>query len=251
MIAKKKDSKKKRKQITGERTLDLDFRKRSLEQKSPESLVFLEYEITTEPIEDKNIEKLPKEVRERMNDLFTLVHSKPEGAINQLRDLIAQYPHIPQFRNYLTIAYSKLGDEERVNSMIIENYKKNPEYLFAKTHYAELCLQRGELDKIPEIFENKFDLSLLYPNRKKFHMSEVAAFMGVLGQYFFRIGKTQPAKAYYRALKEIYPHNIATKRLRHMLYPSIFVRALRRLIPQPRFRQRKINNRANRKKHNQ
>jgi len=231
-MTRKKDSKKKRKRRVGARTLDLDFRRSTLEQKSPENLVFLEYEITPEPIEDKNIEKLPKGMRERMNDLLTLVHTRPEGAVSQLRDLIAQYPHIPQFRNYLTIAYSNLGHEEKANSMIIENYRRNPDYLFAKTHYAELCLQKGDLDKIPEIFENKFDVSLLYPNRRKFHMSEVAAFMGVLRQYFFRIGKIQSAKAYYRALKEIYPRNIATKRLRHMLYPSIFVRVLRKWISQ-------------------
>ena len=38
--------------------------------------------------------------------------------------------------------------------------------------YGDESLQKGEIEKIPEIFDNKFDLKMLYPNRNIFHISE-------------------------------------------------------------------------------
>ena len=51
--------------------------------------------------------------------------------------------------------------------------KRFPDYLFGRLAYARDCLERGDLDKVSEIFEGKFDLKLLYPDRERFHVSEV------------------------------------------------------------------------------
>ncbi len=73
----------------------------------------------------------------------------------------------------LSIAYSSIGEDDKAEVIIKKNYEQNPDYLFAKCNYAEICFHRGQIEKIPEIFNNKFDLKLLYPKRKRFHISEL------------------------------------------------------------------------------
>lgn len=75
------------------------------------------------------------------------------------------------------MAYSKTGELEEIDALIAENYKKYPDYIFAKLNYAELCLRKQRIAEIPVIFDNKFDLKLLYPKRKKFHITEIIEFI--------------------------------------------------------------------------
>ncbi|MBN1935009.1 MAG: hypothetical protein JW934_10110 [Anaerolineae bacterium] len=66
----------------------------------------------------------------------------------------------------------------------MENYRRNPDYLFARLNYAELFLRRGDYERVAEILEHKFDLKLLYPRRNRFHVSEVSNFIGLVGLYW-------------------------------------------------------------------
>jgi hypothetical protein len=41
------------------------------------------------------------------------------------------------FYNYLSVAYSKVGDIEKAEEITKINIQKNPDYLFARLNYAE------------------------------------------------------------------------------------------------------------------
>ena len=131
------------------------------------------------------------------------IHSYPEEAVLQLEDLIENYPQTPQLYNYLTLAYSRLGKWDEVDEIIIKNYERHPEYLFAKSNYARLCLRDGNVEQIPAIFNHQFDLKLLYPKRTTFHVSEVIVFFGVMGEYYLKIGQRSAAELCYQALHKI------------------------------------------------
>ena len=138
--------------------------------------------------------------------------------------------------NYLSVAYSRAGKREKAEEIVRENYQLNPDYLFARLNYAELCRAQGDYEQIAEIFEHKFDLKLLYPNRKRFHISEVANFMGMMGVYFLETGEREGAERYYEALKEIAPSYPMTKLLRRKLHPGFLERLLRRMADQTQTR---------------
>jgi len=76
----------------------------------------------------------------------------------------------------------------------------------------------GNLEKVPEILENKFDIKILYPERKVFHITEVIGFMGVVGLYFGHIGKMEQAELFYKGLKKLAPRHQYTKRLKEHLF---------------------------------
>ncbi len=192
----------------------------------------VEYEITSEPIHDRRYKRLPRRVKDAIDRLNYEAQKRPRKAIPELLDLIEKYPNMPMLYNYLSIAYSGAGQRDKSEEIIRENYRRNPDYLFARLNYAELCRARGDYDKIAEIFENKFDLKLLYPKRKRFHISEVANFMGLIGIYFFEIGERDAAEKYFDILKQLAPKYPMTKLLRKKLYPGFIRRMLHRAAGQ-------------------
>lgn len=155
---------------------------------------------------------------------------RPRKAIPKIEKLIEKYPHIPSLYNYLSIAYNRLGQYEKSEATVMEQYRRDPDYLFARLNYAAICLHKEEYEKIPEIFDHKFDLKFLYPERNRFHISEVVNFMSVIGIYFSRTGNREVAQKYYDIIREIGPGYPATKMLKRELHPTLLQRGLRFLI---------------------
>jgi len=198
-------------------------------QQDQEEFQIVGYEITTEPIHDRRYKRLPGRVKDAIDRLYYEAQKKPRKAIPELLALIKKYPDVPMLYNYLSIAYSQSGQIEKSEKVVRENYRRNPNYLFARINYAELYRRQGNYEKIAEIFEHKFDLKLLYPERKKFHISEAANFMGLIGVYFFETGQRDVAERYLDILDEIAPKYPMTKLLRQKLRPGIIKRALNRM----------------------
>lgn len=192
----------------------------------------IKYEVTTEPIEDRQFKRLPDNVKDTVQGLRDKAQSHPLRAIPELNALIKKYPKLPLLYNYLSVAYSRIGQIGNAEKVVRENYRRNPDYLFARLNYAEICLRKGDYDQVAEIFDQKYDLKLLYPKRKKFHISEVANFMGLIGLFFFKTGKQEVAEKYYDILKEIASDYPMTKILRRKLHPGFLRRLLNRMVNQ-------------------
>jgi tetratricopeptide (TPR) repeat protein len=189
-----------------------------------DALVYTEYDITDEPLDNRAIKRLPSQVQERIDDLYALAQHDPTQAIPELERLVTTYPHIPTFFNHLSIAYLAAGDQEKATACVREAYRRHPQYLFAKVNYANLCLQQGEIGKIPGIFDHTCDLKQLYPHRTRFHVSEFTGFAWVMCRYCCAIGERETAALYYQMLKHVAPRHPMTKR---SLYPPFWVRWLR------------------------
>jgi tetratricopeptide (TPR) repeat protein len=192
-----------------------------------DALVYTEYDITDEPLENRELKKLPSQVQARIDDLYELAQHHPTQAIPELERLVTTYPRVPTLSNYLSIAYLAVGDLQKTEACVREAYRRHPHYLFAKVNYANLCLQKGEIGKIPGIFEHTCDLKQLYPHRTRFHISEFTNFAGVMCRYFCAIGERETATLYYRMLKQVAPGYPITKHAKRALYPPFWVRWLR------------------------
>jgi tetratricopeptide (TPR) repeat protein len=190
-------------------------------------LVYTEYDITDEPLDNCDIKKLPAPVQARIDDLYELAQRDPTQAIPELERLVTTYPHIPTFFNHLSIAYLAAGDQEQATALVREAYRHHPQYLFARVNYANLCLQHGEIEKVSGIFAHTFDLKQLYPHRTRFHVSECTGFAWVMCRYFCAIGERDTAVLYYQMLKQVAPRHPMTKHAKRSLYPPFWVRWLR------------------------
>ena len=200
---------------------------------TPGIVYLTEYEITSEPIQDARYKRLPRHVKDAIERLHTLSQTRPREAIPELLQLIEQYPNMPMLYNYLSVAYSLAGDREKAEQTALMNYQRNPDYLFARLNYAEICLANRDYSAVSEILDHKFDLKMLYPKRKRFHVSEFAGFMGIVGVYFVETGERDAAEKIYDVLHQVAPDHALTNRLREKLYPTLFQRLVNRIANQP------------------
>lgn len=176
------------------------------------------YSIVYEPIPDEFSHLAPPEIQEEIGvELYQLVMERPREAIDRLIQLKALYPTHPRIYNYLAKGYLLLGDTEKMDAIIEENFRRNPGYLFARVNYGDMCLRKGECEKIPAILDNRFDLKLLYPKRHEFHITEAVSFFGLMGRYYFAINDIEKSKQMLAILKNIAPHDENTQLLKRQI----------------------------------
>jgi tetratricopeptide (TPR) repeat protein len=189
-------------------------------KKGGEKLHVSSYTITYDPLKNKD-ENLPKPDKDRLQDLYEMLRGNPKQVIEELLVLKENHPNVPRLYNFLSAAYEAIGDRAAAREIVIENYQQNPDYLFAKLNYAQICMMDGDAEKIPDIFDGKFDLKLLYPNRNCFHVTEFAGFTGVTCAYFAATGKQEIAQLLYKSLLEVAPDSNMIEFARRFLYPSL------------------------------
>lgn len=203
-------------------------RRHVTKQPTSGQLIQSAYEITDEPLDNPYLKRLPAQVRDTLDGLYDKAQRQPKAAIPELECLVATYPQVPMFANYLSVAYGQVGDMEKAEAWVLEAYRRHPTYLFAKVNYANVCLQKGDITEIPEIFDHKLDLNLLYPHRTRFHVSEFTGFAGVMCRYYGAIGERDAAVIYYQILKQLAPKHPITKHAKRLLYPPFWMRWLRK-----------------------
>jgi hypothetical protein len=175
------------------------------------------YTITTEPTTDKYSSRITADIKKKISELHGMTLEKPDQAIPLLVELVEKHPEIVQFRNYLASAYGAMGDEKNAKKVVLELYQDEPDYLFGKINYADYCLQDGDLEGFNGIFDGKYDLQLLYPDRDEFHISEAMSFFRLMCSYFLQKGDDERAKTYVNMMEDINPDHPETKVMQEAL----------------------------------
>jgi tetratricopeptide (TPR) repeat protein len=195
-----------------------------------ESLTFFKYEITEEPIEEPALARLPESVKKMLGELYNRLLDNPGDTVPLLQSLRTQYPDVPMIYNYLYVAYDDLGDRANAGRMLEETLERFPNYLFGRIAYANECLDQGQVERVSEILEGKFDLRLLYPERNRFNVSEVTTFSTLMAKYFHRLGDRDRAEMHYEILRRIAPDHPNTRIIGRLLNPSRLGKWARKLL---------------------
>jgi len=198
---------------------------------APEAVRLISYEIIYEPLPDTAYDRLPESVKNQLDRLYAdLSAPRPGDRLVQLLALIEQYPDVPQIYNYLYAAYKKLNDRRNARRVLEETLERFPDYLFGRIAYADECLQQGETEKVPEIFGNCFELQLLYPERRRFHISEVLGFYATMARYFCDRGEPDVAERYYELMHKLDPEDPRTQLVERFLSISRVSSSLKKLL---------------------
>lgn len=171
---------------------------------SPQHLKLQEYRISFDGVKFDYFS--PGEDEKTPEKLHKMVTSgkvrKVRKAIRELKPLIEKFPGNPIYYNYLANALQIVGEMQAAEQLIEETWKKFPDYLFARCNYAHLLFRRKAYEEISEVFDNTFELKLLYPDRDEFHISEVMTFYAVLCRYFTAIDELQAATVCGKVLSQ-------------------------------------------------
>jgi len=146
-----------------------------------------------------------------INELYFLTVKKPHNSIIEILTAIDKYPHLPQLYNYLSVCLYEIDESEKALNVIKEAIDKFPDYLFNKINYAEHLLLNNRYTEIPKLFDNKFDLKFLFPNRNVFHISEVISFYYIMAHYFLKINMIDKCNMYYEIMHKLGPKDEKTK----------------------------------------
>ncbi len=180
----------------------------------------VEYAISYDPVKQWH-DGLPITLKPQLDALHDVVFIDPKQAIKELLPLKASYPKAPVLYNYLSAAYGALGDSKTSEALVVENYQQTPDYLFAKINYAQICINQGQFEQIPVIFNNKYNLKMLYPDRNIFHISEFESFTGVMCAYFCSIGDTKTARIFLDSLISTEPRSDMIAYAKRFFQPSL------------------------------
>ncbi len=190
----------------------------------------LDYEITYDAIPQPTSRLNALLSDDERAQLFAQATDDPAAAIPRLHDLLAHVPDSPMLLNWLARCHSCLSDNEEADRLSRLNAERNPDYLFAKINLAQAALQRGDLGQIPLLFDNKFDLKLLYPGRSTFHVTEYIAFASIMVEYYMRIDEHEAARMLFGMMEQIDPNNRETVRLRKLLDTSVLLQAFQKML---------------------
>ena len=172
---------------------------------------------TNEPIEEKNLAKIPYKDKQRLWDIYDRLkefREKSAQELPRLMELRKKYPNVPAIYNYIGLAYANMNQPENYYQCIIATSEKFPDYLFGKISVAEYCINNNRHKEIPAIFDNKLEIYMHYPKTvKAFHISEVRAFYSTVGIYYARSKKTARAIFSYFVINSVDPDHWVTQKL--------------------------------------
>lgn len=182
-----------------------------------DGFVLAGYEVTTEPLPNLPENKLPAEIASEVDRLYQLVRSHPADAVVELERWIARYPECPKLFNFLGAAYIGIGRVDKAELIARDAYKRFPNYLFAKLVYADFCLTHDRLDEFAAAFDGDYELGQICPERKRFHLTEMVAYLGTMGFYYALQGDVEQVKRFLKFLTFLDANSPMTKRLDRML----------------------------------
>jgi len=123
-----------------------------------------------------------------------------------------------------------LGDRANAERLLAETLERFPDYLFGQIAYANEYLDRGEVGRVSEMLDGRFELKLLYPDRDRFHVSEVIGFSTLMARYFFALGDRDRAEMYYQVLCRLDPEHPNTSIIDRLLHPGLIGRSVQKLL---------------------
>jgi len=158
--------------------------------------------------------------------LYEIAETDPKKALRQIEEFKKIYPNHPEVLNLLSYVYIRKKKIRQSDKLIEENFKKNPDYLFARINFADLCLRRKKPQKIPELFNHAFSLRDFCPEKNEFHISEFRGFTALMGHYHLQIKKLEIAECYHYLAHRTSPNHPSTKFLEKKLYYKPFYKRL-------------------------
>jgi tetratricopeptide (TPR) repeat protein len=159
-------------------------------------------------------------------ELYELAKENPKKALTPLEELYKNHPTVPPITSLLTYVYIRRRKLKSAESLIEKNYTNNPSNFFARINYADQCLRKKRPERIPEIFNNTFEIKELYPNQTTYHYSEISSFATLMSFYHLMIRQKEKALDYYRIAVQVDPEAKSLIHLEKKLFSKSRIHSL-------------------------
>ena len=158
--------------------------------------IMTSYDISYEPIYTKYHKQMPEELKNKYEDYILSLKKRDTSILNELETISKKYNN-PVVNNLLYNCLIIANRHHDAIKIAEHNFNTFPDYLFGRLNYASTFILKDDYKSIPRIFNYKFDLKLIEPNRNKFHISEVLSFHKIMHSYHLGINEYENAKKHY------------------------------------------------------
>ncbi len=189
-------------------------------------ITFPQVEVSYNQIADR-LSKIfvPGDLKEYLA-LYEKAQANPKEALPKILLFKKKHADLPEINNLLSYTFIRRKKIKKAEKLIEENYKKNPDYLFARINYADLCLRKNQSSQIPKIFNHKKTLNEVYPQRTSYHFSELIGFICLMGFYYLNTGQKELAMDYCAYARLIDPDDDTLYLLEKKLYKRSYIESI-------------------------
>jgi hypothetical protein len=177
--------------------------------------------VTWDVMEEPSVEALPEATRDRMDAIHHALFKSPKKILGELRELSASHPDVLCLKNWLIAALRGIGgpaEEAEAADLAERLFRERPDYFFARTGLADIWLDQGKFDQAAGLmFGPGKVLTLLYPGRKEFHISEIRHWAYVCCRILISQGNVDGARTYRDLLNQMEPGSRAVESLDQLL----------------------------------
>jgi tetratricopeptide (TPR) repeat protein len=93
-------------------------------------------------------------------------------SVAKMKKWIQQYPHVPQFKNYLSTLYVRLQQTQNAKTAALDCLEKHPHYVFGKLTLADIYILEKNYDKAAEVLDMQQDGAQVFGNQAILNESE-------------------------------------------------------------------------------
>lgn len=170
------------------------------------------YVVSYEAMQDAAI---PDELTPHIDRFHRQAKTNPTQQLAlELRQSIAKYPNIPSLKNYLYTTLIQIGQVKEAKQVLNDTIRKHPRYVYGLCIKALQTMQDADptdpdstaeaIAEVERLFNGPpTDISLVYPERKTFHYSEVENFLLVCVNYEILKQNPDTAESQLKLLKEV------------------------------------------------
>lgn len=123
---------------------------------------------------------LPEFVLQKVHEFYSKLQNKniPWKVVEDLKGLIKKFPKVPQFKNYLGVAYEKLKKDEFKVNLLKKTVEQHPNYIYGKLSWINynLSLDPPAIEEAEKALNNADNINEAFPSIEVFHMDEVCQF---------------------------------------------------------------------------
>ena len=174
------------------------------------------YNITNDTSILNDVYGITPQINQHIQKAYKMALSGNASQVKKLQDYVEEYPHIPHFKNYLSVIYEKRDQLDEAFKIIDLTIQEHPNYLFGKLNYADKLMAEGEFEKVLEILGDQMDLQTLYPQRDIFHISEVTSFYQLKARYCMKCNDLDGLEECGEFLDEVAPDSEAAEMVGRM-----------------------------------
>ena len=160
------------------------------------------YDISYEPIYTKYHKKMPDELKDKYKRYVVSIQNHDPSVLNELESISNKYEN-PVINNLLYNCLILADRYDDAMKIAENNFNTFPDYLFGRLNYAATFILKKDYKSIPKIFNFKFDLKLIEPDRNKFHISEILSFHKIMYYYHIGIGEYENAKMHFDIISRV------------------------------------------------